>query len=111
MGTVGSLILPLLHEEERLEEQALSDDDDDEEDCDGGGGGGSPSSPMRTLREKLDRLIAQLPPFLREDAERRELRDGELVEEAEHVRAGMDLQRRVRKRLSLDLPIWIHSGM
>eukprot|EP00929_Paragymnodinium_shiwhaense_P057280 TRINITY_DN28668_c0_g2_i1.p3 TRINITY_DN28668_c0_g2~~TRINITY_DN28668_c0_g2_i1.p3 ORF type:complete len:121 (+),score=18.41 TRINITY_DN28668_c0_g2_i1:148-510(+) len=100
---VGSLLLPLLHLEEQQEEQALSDDDEEEDDM--------LTSQSRILREKIDSLIAHLPSFLREDAERRELRDGELVCEADGSRAGMDLQRRVRKRLSLDLPLWIHSGM
>jgi len=96
--TVSALLLGNLLEEEHLEEQRIDSDDDED-------------PRVKATKSRSSRLIAELPGFLRQDVECCEFRDGEPVPEAWHVRSGMDTERRIKKRLCMDLPHWIQGGM
>eukprot|EP00927_Polykrikos_kofoidii_P068254 TRINITY_DN63610_c0_g1_i1.p1 TRINITY_DN63610_c0_g1~~TRINITY_DN63610_c0_g1_i1.p1 ORF type:complete len:456 (+),score=100.84 TRINITY_DN63610_c0_g1_i1:91-1458(+) len=106
---VSCLLMGNLAQEEHFEEQDLFESEDDEEQ------GASDSGVMdckalNILRSEL--LILHLPPFLKQDATFASLReDGEaFVDAAEHSNC-TNTERRIRKKLSMKLPQWIHSGM
>lgn len=111
--TASTLLISHLAQEELFEEQALSDseEEEEEEDREAAAANGA-ENPRAMNRRRSDMLAAKLPPFLRQDAACAGINDdGEACQEAEHVRSGMDAERRIRKKLSMELPQWIQAGL